>query len=190
MSKTNEKDKTTATHRRANADRANASTSNNLDKGHNKNLPTDKGQQGACKGAVNEFTILGNPISKKNSQQILTNRKTGRPFIMPSKQYKKFEAGCQEYISPLPSPIDYPVNLCCTYYMQTRRKCDLVNMIEATQDILVKYGVLKDDNCSVIRTNDGSTVLYDKENPRTEVIITPKTDRYADWINWKESEGE
>lgn len=35
------------------------------------------------------------PITKKNSQQILVNRRTGRPFIAPSKAYKKYEAAAR-----------------------------------------------------------------------------------------------
>ena len=31
------------------------------------------------------------PVSKKNSQRILVNRKTGKPFVAPSKAYKNFE---------------------------------------------------------------------------------------------------
>ena len=37
--------------------------------------------------------------------------------------------------------------------------------------MLVKYGVLKDDNSEIITSHDGSRVLYDKDNPRTEVTI-------------------
>ena len=42
-----------------------------------------------------QFTIPLAPISKKNSQQILLNRKTGKPFIMPSKKYKEYEAAAR-----------------------------------------------------------------------------------------------
>ena len=56
--------------------------------------------------------------------------------------------------------------------MGTRRKVDLVNLLEALDDILVHYGVLEDDNCGIIVSHDGSRVHYDKENPRTEVTIT------------------
>jgi Holliday junction resolvase RusA-like endonuclease len=57
--------------------------------------------------------------------------------------------------------------------MPTKRRCDVVNMLEATLDILVKYGVLADDNSNIVVSMDGSRVLYDKENSRTEVEITP-----------------
>lgn len=34
-----------------------------------------------------------------------------------------------------------------------------------------KYEVLEDDHSGIIYSHDGSRVLYDKENPRTEVTI-------------------
>ena len=122
------------------------------------------------------FSISGAPITKKNSQQILINPKTKRPFIMPSKQYKAYE---KEALAQLNSvkvlqteAIEEPVNVCCTYFMPTRRKTDLCNLLEATCDILVGAGVLADDNCTIVVGHDGSRVLYDKENPRVEVCIT------------------
>ena len=38
-----------------------------------------------------KYIISLPPITKKNSQQILTNHRTGKPFIAPSRQYKKYE---------------------------------------------------------------------------------------------------
>lgn len=117
------------------------------------------------------FTVKLPPISKKNSQQILTNKATGRPFIMPSKQYKDYEKAALYFI-PKNIFINYPVNVKCLFYMPTRRKCDLTNLLEAIDDVMVKSGLLADDNFSIIQSHDGSRVLYDKENPRTEVYIT------------------
>lgn len=124
-----------------------------------------------------KFTIPLTPISKKNSQQILTNKRTGRPFIMPSKKFKEYERAAMGFLPRLRQikPIDDPVNVKCLFYMPTKRKCDLVNMLEAIDDILVKAGMLDDDNYTIIASHDGSRVLYDKENPRTEVCIK--------WVN-------
>lgn len=65
------------------------------------------------------------------------------------------------------------MTLRCIYYMPTRRKVDLCNLLAATCDILVKHGILEDDNSSVIPSHDGSRVEYDKEHPRTEITILP-----------------
>lgn len=119
-----------------------------------------------------KFTIPLTPTSKKNSQQILVNKATGRPFIMPSKAYKQYERDALYFI-PKQIFINYPVNVKCLFYMPTRRKCDLTNLLEAVDDIMVKAGLLADDNYTVIQSHDGSRVFYDKERPRTEVIIYP-----------------
>ena len=111
------------------------------------------------------------PRTKKNSQRILTNRRTGRSFVAPSEAYKLFEAAAGAYIKRPNEPIDYPVNVKCIYYMPTRRRVDLVNLLEATLDILVKYGVLLDDHSGIVASMDGSMVCYDKVHPRTEVEI-------------------
>lgn len=112
------------------------------------------------------------PITKKNSQRIIVNSKTHKPMILPSKQYTQYVRDCQYFIRPPKKPIDKPVNVKAIYYMPTRRKVDLTNLHEALHDILVAYGVLKDDNCNIIASTDGSRVRYDKENPRTEIEIT------------------
>ena len=121
-----------------------------------------------------KFTVPLAPISKKNSQQILTNKATGRPFIMPSKKYKDYEKAAAKYIPKLrqPKPIDQPVNIKCLFYMPTRRKVDLTNLLEAIDDVMVKAGLLADDDFTIIQSHDGSRVLYDKDNPRTEVYIS------------------
>lgn len=116
-----------------------------------------------------KFVIPIAPRTKKNSQRIVIVR--GRPLIMPSKLYKDYEKECQKYL-PNIDTINCEVNVKCTYYMPTRRKCDLTNLLEATDDMLVHYKILEDDNYSIIVGHDGSRVYYDKENPRTEIEIT------------------
>lgn len=120
-----------------------------------------------------KFTIKLTPVSKKNSQKILTNRKTGRPFISPSSLFKQYERDAAWFLNPRPPrPIDCPVNVKCLFYMPTRRRVDKSNLEEAAHDILVAHGILADDNRDIIATTDGSMVLYDKLNPRTEITIT------------------
>ena len=92
------------------------------------------------------FTIPLPPITKKNSQRILINKKTNKPFIAPSKQFKEYEEACGYFIKGKGEKIDYPVTVRCVYYMPTKRRVDLTNLLEATHDILVKYEVLADDN--------------------------------------------
>ena len=94
-------------------------------------------------------------------------------MVIPSSKYKKYEKDCGSYLPKLDEPIAEPINVCCTYYMPSRRRVDLVNLEEATLDVLVKYKVIADDNSSVVVSMDGSRVFYDKEYPRAEITITP-----------------
>lgn len=120
-----------------------------------------------------KFTVKLPPISKKNSQQIFINQNTGKPFIMPSAKFRQYESTAAYFIPRQKKPIDYPVNIKCLFYVPTKRKCDLTNMLEAIDDVMVTCGLLADDNYTVIEAHDGSRVLYDKDNARTEVYITP-----------------
>ena len=58
-------------------------------------------------------------------------------------------------------------------YTGTWHRKDDLNLYEALDDILVKNGVLKDDDRKIIRSRDGSRVLYDKAAPRSEIYIYP-----------------
>lgn len=117
---------------------------------------------------MTKYIIPLNPVTKKNSQRIVTVG--GYPKILPSKAYIQYQHDSMIFFKRIP-PIDYPVNLKCLYYMQTRRKVDLVNLLEATCDLLVTFGVLKDDNSSIVVSHDGSRVFYDKQSPRTEIYL-------------------
>lgn len=101
-------------------------------------------------------------------------RAGNRWALVPSKQYEVYETACLWQIpASARQGISSPVNVRCIYYMPTRRAVDLVNLLEATCDILVEGGVLADDNCRIASTHDGSYVTYDKENPRVEITIEP-----------------
>ena len=112
------------------------------------------------------------PVTKKNSQTIAINRKTGKPFVLPSKKYKEYEQAARYYLMSWTDARQYPVNVKCLFYMPTRRRVDLTNLLEAIDDILTRYGVVPDDNSNFIAGHDGSRVLYDHDNPRTEITIT------------------
>lgn len=121
------------------------------------------------------LTLYGEPRTKKNSARILNGR-AGRPYVAPSKAFVDYEGSCLWQIRSPQKPVSARVNVRCVYYMQTRRKVDLANLIEATCDILVKAGVLEDDNCRIVAAHDGSRVDYDKQNPRAEIWIEEMED--------------
>lgn len=115
------------------------------------------------------FTIPLPPVTKKNSQEIMV--RGGKPFVMPSKKYREYEAQALWFVPRRRNPIAEPVNVKCLFYMPTRRRCDLTNLEEAVDDIMVKAGLLADDNYTIIAGHDGSRVFYDKDRPRTEIKI-------------------
>lgn len=120
-----------------------------------------------------EITVPLAPVTKKNSMRIVRNRKTGKRRIMPSQQSMDYEAEALWHCkrARVQRPIEEPVEVKCLFYMPTRRKVDLTNLLESIDDVLVRAGVLKDDHSGIIVSHDGSRVLYDKDNPRTEVFI-------------------
>ena len=127
------------------------------------------------------FTLNVVPHSKKNSSQIC-RLKNGKTLLLPSKLYKKFENECLDLIQEdLKLHIDKPVNIKAHFYCKTRRKIDLTNLLEALDDMLVKSGVLEDDNRNIIAAHDGSRVYWDKERPRIEIWIEPFLEEYQEW---------
>lgn len=118
-----------------------------------------------------KFTIPIAPITKKNHQQICYNRNTGKPFVKPSPQYIQYERDASMFVPKVKNCDLRHLNIKATFYMPTKRKCDLTNLLEALDDIMVNAGLLEDDNFTIIAGHDGSRVLHDKENPRTEVEI-------------------
>ena len=109
------------------------------------------------------------PVSKKNSQRIIWVK--NRPMIIPSAKYKQYEKDCGYYLKNV-EPFLSECNVKCLFYMPTRRRVDLNNLLNAITDILVHYGILIDDNSNIIKGFDGSRVLYDKNNGRTIIEIT------------------
>ena len=119
-----------------------------------------------------KFTIELNPVTKKNSQEIAYNRRTGRPFVKQSDIYKRYAAECGYYIQGRGMNIDFPVQVTTVFYRRTRHTVDLTNLEAAIHDILVSYEVIKDDSYKIIVSTDGSRVMFDKDHPRTEVTIS------------------
>lgn len=118
-------------------------------------------------------TVIRIPLlcrSKKNSQQIIKNPKTGKMMVIQSKLYLDFEKACGYFLNRYSNlAIDYPVNIRCIFYVPDKKKRDLTNLENAIADILVKYNIIKDDNYNIIGGWDGSRIIYEKG--REEIII-------------------
>lgn len=121
-----------------------------------------------------KLIIKGRPITKKNHCQIIRNRNTGKLMIIQSTQYRQYE---KEFIKQLDENLiglfdaEVQLHMRALYYFPDRRgKADLVNLIQATQDILQKFGLYNND--SQIKSLDGSRIVgIDKDNPRVEIEI-------------------
>lgn len=128
-----------------------------------------------------KITIPRNPITKKNSQRIVhigykcpVCKRGNRVVPLPSKAYETYEGIAGWYIRGdlRKLKINRPVNVKCIYWMEKDIDVDLANLLEATNDMLVKYGVLADDNRKIVASHDGSRVFLDRENPRVEITIS------------------
>lgn len=115
--------------------------------------------------------LKGRPITKKNHQQILTNRKTGKPFISQSKQYLAYEAACLWQLKLCRERYINSFSVCAWYWLPNRQGWpDLNGLQQATADILEKAGII--DNDKNIIHWDGSRIMgVDKDNPRVEIDI-------------------
>lgn len=130
--------------------------------------------------------IPGTPVTKKNSMQMAYNPKTKRWFPVPSKAYRVYEKSAKEAMANIAhnSPIDSPVEIICLYYLplnkdgsKPKKKPDLTNLLGATDDILVKYNVISDDNIDIIYSHDGSRAEFTDAEPRTEIFIYEKGEK-------------
>lgn len=125
-----------------------------------------------------KLAVFGDPRTKKNHQQILGSGrrcpacgKPARQWIGQGAAHAAYRAEFLRQISWDWEPISRPVNVSCRYYTATKRKVDLLNLLAATDDLLVEAGVLADDNAGIVVSHDGSRVRYDRENPRVEIVI-------------------
>ena len=124
--------------------------------------------------------IEGDTRTKKNSPRIVGGGrkcpvcgKQAKMWIVPSKQHDLwFRDACRQLRNRIPpDPIEGPVHLVYTVFTKTRRKVDDLNLYAAIDDLLVGCKILTDDNVGVIRSRDGSRVLYDPDWPRVEISI-------------------
>lgn len=137
-----------------------------------------------------QFVIPLEPKTKKNSHRISgcgarcpVCGKYKRQFIRNARRTIDYAYQATRYLHPRPeAAIGGEVHLIYRVYTKTRRRVDDLNLYENTDDILVESGILEDDNRSIIRSRDGSRVLYDKEHPRTEIYILRYHEEEDPWL--------
>ena len=137
------------------------------------------------------YTIPIDPKTKKNSHRIAgcgprcpVCGKYKKQFIRNGDKTTEYSFLCAKYLQPKPrKPIEGPVHLIYRLYTGTWHRKDDLNLYEALDDILVKEGILKDDDRKTIRSRDGSRILYDKDNPRAEIYIYEYREEDDVWLH-------
>lgn len=137
-----------------------------------------------------EYVISLDPRAKKNSHRIAGSGprcpmcgKFQKQFIRNGSTATDFAFRAAQYLHPKPArPFGQEVHLIYRVYTATWHKKDDLNLYEALDDILVKEKILEDDNRKIIRSRDGSRVLYDKEHPRAEIYIYDYKEEEDQWL--------
>ena len=120
-------------------------------------------------------TLKGPPRTKKNHQRIL-NGFGGRPFVVPSKEFVDCQELCLRQIKTPQMAISEAVNVKAVYYMPNCRRVDLVNLLEATDDIILLGGPGSEHPFALAKNKEGRTgdfnIAFDKEKQRF-LEVTP-----------------
>lgn len=120
-----------------------------------------------------KLVIMGPPRTKKTSNRVVTRKRDGRKFVLPSAANVNwtFSAVCQlRTQSVVPPQLDIPLNLCALIYRE-KNIGDTIGFLQAICDALETAGIVKNDKWIV--SFDGSRPLKDKDNPRVEIELTP-----------------
>lgn len=137
-----------------------------------------------------QYVIPLDPKTKKNSHRIAgcgkrcpVCGKYAKQFVRNADRTTEYSFKAAKYLHPKPDkPITGPVQLVYKLYTETWHRKDDLNLYEALDDILVSNGILKDDDRKTIVSRDGSRVLHDKENPRSEIYIYQLREEEANGI--------
>lgn len=116
------------------------------------------------------LVILGAPITKKNSQRMAVNRRTGRTFPIPSKPYVAWVKHAQlqaraQFFGAGRVKINRPCRLKAIFYRK-RAAGDLDNFLAALFDMLQLAGLVENDR--LIASVDGTRLDKDAKRPRIE----------------------
>jgi len=120
---------------------------------------------------LTNITLIGRPITKKNHQQMVVAG-NGRKFLIQSKAYRQYEKDCLKQLMYLykGKTITGQLSMKALYYMPTKARPDLLNLLQATADIIEKAKVIENDKN--IYSFDGSRIAgVDKLNPRCEITL-------------------
>jgi Holliday junction resolvase RusA-like endonuclease len=118
--------------------------------------------------------IMGNVPSKKNSKRIVTNRSTGKPFIISSKIHEGWHSIAIPEMKRQSQSFkitEYPISIRITFYWKDLRRHDLDNGVATILDALKDAGIIEDDYYKYIDRIEAIYGGLDRINPRCEISI-------------------
>jgi len=122
--------------------------------------------------------IYGQTPSKKSSQQIIVNKKTKRAMLIPNKKYNEWIHSTVRQLKDQKEDKQFetiikPVAVKCLVYRLTKRKIDMLNMLQSVHDALEAAGIVKND--FLIESMDGSRRVLGVPpgEERAEIFIYP-----------------
>lgn len=121
------------------------------------------------------FTIEGPPRTKKTSNRLVTRKRDGRQFVIPSAANASWTKAAVMQLRTqcqVPPRLDIPVNLTAVVYRE-KNLGDLIGYLQAIADALESAEVVTNDR--LIVSFDGSRMLKDPSRPRVEITIEPVT---------------
>jgi len=106
-----------------------------------------------------KLILPGNTPSQKNSKDIFTNKKTGKPFITSSEAVKNwypqaFEAANNS--SLVLKEWQYPLRISFHFIRATNHHFDYANLCHAPLDLLVDTRIIEDDDMTHVIPGDWS----------------------------------
>jgi Holliday junction resolvase RusA-like endonuclease len=89
---------------------------------------------------------------KKNSRRMIFNGR--KPILLPSENFVSWHADAMKQLATQNSPkdkISTPVSVAISFAFKDKRRRDLTNLSESVMDLIVDYGVIKDDCWQICR---------------------------------------
>ena len=116
---------------------------------------------------MEKIVILGQVPAKKNSRVLTVRGGTMRSF--PNATYMRWEKDALRQLTPRMEPYAH-ISIGYTFYCKDLHIRDLDNMIASVNDMLVKKGIIIDDNWQFLEIAYAKGAL-DRESPRVELEI-------------------
>ena len=129
-----------------------------------------------------QFRLTGLIPSKKNNQQIVKDKKTGRLYLIPSKRYlvwnrrAKKELTAQAHEIALKRGVTFPLqnvaSLSVKMHFKDKIIRDLISKLESIQDTLTDALLIHDDDWMHINPITAKGVKIEGKNHITDIFLT------------------